>query len=297
MKSSTKRLFIFAGFDKDNIIDNTVIYYVNVLSKLGDVIFVMDNDLPKSEMKKISKIPNVLYANALRHQEYDFGSYKRGYLWAKENKILNKYDWVYFVNDSVYGPLYNLNPILTNLESSDADLIGMTANRDNITPWHVQSWFVGFDKKVFTKAFFDNFMQKITRIPNKMNLVLKYEVGLSWLIIRNGFKAQVVLDAENNNVYDDPRSALVNGVPFVKKTAASKLHKLCFLYPHLDDDVLLDYISAHMQRHNVKMVKNSFRDIYELRFLGIPLLRISEKNHKYYKVYLFSCIPIFKVIK
>lgn len=294
---SPKRLFIFAGFDKDNIIDDTLVYYINALSKLGDVIFVMDNDLPKNEIKKISGIPNVLYANGLRHREYDFGSYKRGYLWAKEENILKKYDWVYFVNDSVYGPLYNLKPILTNLESSDADLIGMTANCDKVTPWHIQSWFVGVSKNVIDNSFFDNFMQKITHIPNKMDLILKYEVGLSWLIIRNGFKAKVVLNAENNSVYEDPRSTLINGVPFIKKTAISKIRKLCFLYPHLDDDALLDYIVAHMKRHNIRMVKNSFRTIYELRFFGIPLLMISEKNQKYYKIYLFKYIPVLKITK
>ena len=297
MKSPIKRLFLFAGFDKDNIVDDTVVYYVNSLAKLGDVIFVMDNDLSKSEIKKISDIPNVLYATGIRHNEYDFGSYKRAYLWAKEQNILNKYDWVYLVNDSVYGPLYNLNPILTNLESSDANLVGMTANHDDSTPWHVQSWFVGVDKSVFSTEFFDNFMQKITRIPHKTSLVLKYEVGLSWLIIRNGFKAQVVLETQNNNVYDDPRSVLIHGVPFVKKAAASKLRKLYFLYPHLDDEVLLDYIAAHMQRHNVKMVKDSYRDIYELRFFGIPLVRITGKRPRYYKVYLFGVIPILKIIK
>ena len=292
---SHKRLFLFAGFDRDNIVDNTVIYYVEKLSKLGDVVFVMDNDLPEKEIEKISAIPNVLYANGTRHGEYDFGSYKRGYLWAR--KKLKQYDWLYFVNDSVYGPLYDLEPLLKNLESSNADLTGMTANADKDTPWHVQSWFVGFSKKVFTSDFFDNFMQKITRIPHKTSLVMKYEAGLSWLIMRHGFTARVILDADKNTIYDSPRSVLVNGVPFVKKTAATKLRKMYFLYPHVEDDVLLDYIAANMQRHNMKMVKDSFSDIYELQLFGIPILHISAKMPKYYKVYLFKYIPLLKITK
>ena len=121
----TKRLFLFAGFDKDNIIDDTVIYYIKELSKIGDIVFVADNDLPSSEIKKISKIPHVLYAGAVRHEEYDFGSYKRAYLWAKQNKILKQYNWMYLVNDSVYGPLNDLEPIVKKLETSGAELIGM----------------------------------------------------------------------------------------------------------------------------------------------------------------------------
>ena len=295
MIENHKRLFLFAGFDHDGIIDNTVIYYIEKLSRLGDVVFVMDNDLSETEIKKILDIPNVLYANGTHHGEYDFGSYKRGYLWAK--KKIEQYDWVYFVNDSVYGPFYDLEPLLKNLESSGADLTGMTANSDKNTPWHIQSWFIGFSRNIFTCDFFDNFMQKITHIPNKISLIMKYEAGLSWLIMRHGFTAHVILDADKNTLYDAPRSVLVNGVPFVKKNAISKVRKMYFLYPHVEDDILLDYITENMQRNNVKMVKDSFCNIYELRLFRIPILRISSKAHRLYKVYLFNFIPILKIIK
>ena len=294
---ATKRLFLFAGYDKDNIVDNTLIYYVRALSKLGDVVFVADSDLPAAEIKKISKIPHVLYASGVRHREYDFGSYKRGYLWAQKSKILSKYDWVYFVNDSVYGPLYDISLILSNLENSGADFVGMTANGDKCTPVHVQSWFIGFSKPVFTAKFFDNFMQKITHIPGKTSLVLKYEAGLSWLITRNGFKSHVVIDAEHNKIYDEPCDVLLRGVPFVKKTAASRLRRLYFLYPHIDDDLLVDYISEHMRRHNI-VLQDVERDIYELRLFGIPLVRIAVKGSSgAHKVYLFNKIPVCKIIK
>ena len=79
-----KRLFLFAAFDKDNIVDDTLIYYIKALSKFGDIVFVMDNNLSTAEIQKISKIPNVLYTNATKHGEYDFGSYKRGYIWAQD---------------------------------------------------------------------------------------------------------------------------------------------------------------------------------------------------------------------
>ena len=295
--SDLKRLFLFAGFDKDNIVDDTVVYYVNALSMLGDIIFVVDNALPDNELTKISKIPHVLYVKSERHGEYDFGSYKRGYLWAKENKILEKYNWLYFVNDSVYGPLNDLKPILEKLENSGAELVGMTSERDNYTPLHVQSWFVGFGKNVFNSDFFNNFMQKITHISHKTSLVLKYEVGLSSLIMRHGFKMKVVVDAENNKIYDEPRYMLIVGVPFIKKPAVAKLRRLYFLYPHLDDDILLDYIVSHMQRHNVELVNNDYRPKYELRILGIPFLRIISKDSKFYKLYLFNFIPIAKFMK
>ena len=292
-----KRLFLFAGFDKDNIVDDTLVYYVTALSKLGDIVFVMDTDLKPKEIEKISKIPNVLYAKAERHGEYDFGSYKRAYLWAKQNKILDNYDWLYLVNDSVYGPLWDLTNVLDNLENSDADLVGMTENCDKCTPKHVQSWFVGLSKKVFENTFFDNFMKKITRIPNKTALVLKYEAGLSWLVVRHGFKMKTIIDSEHNNIYSDPCSVLIGGVPFVKKNGASGLRRLYFLNPHVEDDVLIDYMVAHMKRHNI-VLTDSLRNVYELRLFGIPFVNIYVKGSSgAYKVYLFNRIPILRIKK
>ena len=81
----TKRLFLFAGYDRDGIIDDAMIMYVRALSKMGDVIVCMDSKCKNSETAKLK--PFVLHAMALRHGEYDFGSYKRAYTFARDKKI------------------------------------------------------------------------------------------------------------------------------------------------------------------------------------------------------------------
>ena len=77
-----KRLFIFAGYDKDCIVDETLLHYLRSLSELGDIVFAMDNNLPDSEINKIKSIKNILSATAVNHGEYDFGSYKIGFKYA-----------------------------------------------------------------------------------------------------------------------------------------------------------------------------------------------------------------------
>lgn len=295
--TKSKRLFLFASYDKDNIVDNAVIYYVSELSKIGDVIFFADNDLPDTELKKISTIPNVLYANAKRHLEYDFGSYKRGYLWAKENKILDNYDWAYFVNDSVFGPLFDISHILETLESSDAQLVGMTQKHSCRTPLHVQSWFVGFTHSVFTSDFFDTFINKIKHENKKIDICFKYEVGLSNLILRHGFKIKTLITTEESELYKNPRLELTKGLPFIKKSSIGNIRKIYSLYPYLDNDVLLDYIKEYMNKNNIKMIKDSYTTVYELLLFKIPLLTIRRKNNNLYKTYLFRKIPFLRIIK
>ena len=72
-----KRLFLFAGYDKDGIVDESLLMYVSAVSKFGDVILCMDSDCPSKELKKLKNI--TLHTISTRHREYDFGSYKRAY--------------------------------------------------------------------------------------------------------------------------------------------------------------------------------------------------------------------------
>ena len=109
-----KRLALFAGYDKDGIIDDYVVYYLRELSKVADIIYVADCAMPKAELDKI--YPYTIKAMAQYHGEYDFGSYKRAYLYAKKHKILDNYDCLILCNDSVYGPFVTTNTLIDNSE-------------------------------------------------------------------------------------------------------------------------------------------------------------------------------------
>lgn len=50
--SSPKRLFLVAGYSAKNIVDASLVYYVQNLSKYGDIVLVMDNDIPAAQLKK-----------------------------------------------------------------------------------------------------------------------------------------------------------------------------------------------------------------------------------------------------
>ena len=297
-----KRLFIFAAYDKDNIIDDTLLYYLQELSKLGDIVFTMDNDTPKSEMDKLSHIPNILHATAIRHNEYDFGSYKRGYIWAKDNKILNKYDWIYFVNDSVYGPLWNIEHILQKLENQDAGMIGLYENVSENIPQHIQSWFVGFKNSVVKKDFFYKFINNIHHNDDKWNIILKYEVGFSRLIIQNGYKFFALYKDDYKNdclLYEKPQKILEYGIPFIKKSALCNICDFKFLMPYCDDD-FIQKIKNHASRYNLSINQNISTDKYKkcfrLTFLSIPILTVRCRKNTDYKVFVFDKIPILKIV-
>jgi len=212
-----KRLFLFAAFDPaDNIIDDSLIDYVRALAALGDVVLYMDNDAPKSELAKLK--PYVLHAGASAHGEYDFGSYKRGYLWARENDILQNYDRIYLVNDSMYAPLRPIQPLLEDLESRGTDVAGMVFNASPRRP-HLQSWFIGMSRAVAVSEPFDSFIRAVARQTDKGMVTWLYEQGFFRLILANKWTWGAAVMVTGHAVYNDIQRLWDRGFPFMKKVS------------------------------------------------------------------------------
>lgn len=180
------RLCVFAHWDRDNIIDDYVIYYLNALKEVcRQIIFVSDCDLEESETEKLNGIADFILAK--KHEEYDFGSYKRGFLLAKEKGL--EFDELVFVNDSCYGPFYSLVPIFEKMAKKKCDFWGLTQNRFGIKyqndiqvatkDAHLQSYFLVFSKNVFDSEAFLEFISSVKQENSKELVVINYEIKLT----------------------------------------------------------------------------------------------------------------------
>ncbi|MBR1380594.1 MAG: hypothetical protein IJ560_03320 [Alphaproteobacteria bacterium] len=214
-----KRLFLFAGYDTDGRIDASIMYYVRALSEQGDVVLCMDSDCKISELNKLK--PYVLHAMAHRHGEYDFGSYKRAYIWAHDNLALSDYDVVYMINDSVYGPLYYLLPYLERMESADTDAFGIVENPKREHP-HIQSWFIGMRKNVFLSDWFNTFITSVTKQPSKGAITALYEHGFTRGVEHAGGKWMCLYSVPGRGVYNNIKKLYRKKMPFMKKVAFTR---------------------------------------------------------------------------
>lgn len=217
--TKTKRLFLFAGYDADGIIDNSLVLYVSALSKLGDVVLAMDSNCNKTQTAKLK--PYVLHTDVKRHGEYDFGSYKRAYTWAHDNIDLSKYDFVYLVNDSVYGPLFPLKPYLEKMEASNTDAFGMVKNTKAAHP-HIQSWFIGMRKSVFMAKWFDEFISSVTKLNSKGAITRTYEHGFTKNVVSHGGTWMCTYSAHNRDIYNKIKHYYRIKMPFMKKVAFTR---------------------------------------------------------------------------
>ena len=255
--SRKKRLFLFAGFNKSARVDDALIYYINALNKFGDVILVMDSDCPKSETDKIKKYTK--YTSATRHDEYDFGSYKRAYIWANENLKISDYDYVYLVNDSVYGPLYSMTRYFDAMENMGHDAFGIVKNPNPKHP-HIQSWFIGLNKNIFMTEWFDTFMKGITKLQSKGAITREYEQGLSKQISENGFTWDCLYTVSGRGVYNKIKKLFNHGMPFMKKVAFSRNHgalggQIKYVLNHVKPDLKSAIIKSATNESGEKYIK------------------------------------------
>lgn len=213
-----KRLFLFAAYDKDGIMGKSEVWYIDALLKVGDVVFVADSTMSETELKKLPE--GVLYAAATRHEEYDFGSYKRAYKWAKESGVIDDYEFLYLVNDSVYGPITmsDFQKALEKMENLNTDAFSMACKVHTSSP-HMQSWFIGLKREVFLSDWFDTFISSVEKLDDKVEVCIRYETGFSCLLREKGVKYDALFHLRGREIYGVVRRLVRKGMPFVKKSS------------------------------------------------------------------------------
>lgn len=294
-----KYLAVFAHYDSDKIIDDYVLYYLRGLKKVAkEIIFVSDCDLPKNEVDKLSDL--CIHVIVGRHGEYDFGSYKRGIQYAKSQNIIQDYDSLIIANDSCYGPIKSLSPVFQAMELRDCDFWGMTLNTDGYA-MHVQSYFVTFNKKVFLSDIFNCFFDEIQAQNSKTQIIEKYEIGLTSLLLFNHFKVSALIKfvydrnpTVSNKLFTE---LLPLGFPFIKIELMHKNPLNIKSLNHYKDYVqrnLIELIEMHKINKNspiakIRLVKNLLKFIPKVRILKILLQIKHSKNRVIIK---FLKIPI-----
>jgi lipopolysaccharide biosynthesis protein len=254
---NTKRLFLFAGYSADGIVDDALVYYVKTLNNFGDVILFLDCNCKSSELSKLK--PYCKYVNATRHGEYDFGSYKRGFQYARDNNLLGKYDYVYIVNDSVFGPLFDMSDIISKMDTMESDACGIVISKHK-THSFMESWFVRLNKKIVLSDWFDEFISGVTTQPTKNRVTVKYEHGLSKIISEHNLSWDGVYICHGRYTYNNPKKLFKLGCPFIKRACFTR-HNGALGYD-------IKYILKKSDHVAATKIKNTANRIYGKNYMN-----------------------------
>lgn len=264
----TKRAAIFAHFDKNSIIQDYVIYYLEKLTHCTDtIIFVSDCSLTQKETLKIESYTDKIIAK--NHGEYDFGSYKRGFQYLDSLNVLNEYDELIFVNDSCFGPLCDFEEIMQIMNKRKCDFWGINKNERHYP--HIQSFFIVFRKNIFNSPVFKKFIYDIKKQKNKDDIIVKYEIGLSKLLSEKGYTLSSYLDfAIGESI--TPEFIFSEKSPSLLKTSAvrnsaSIALKILFMYLNkkfnckYPFELIYDYNKKYKSCKYIKETIKSFRKL------------------------------------
>ena len=185
-KSNDKKMVtVLASFSASGKIEDFQIYLLKGLQKISDyIVIVSDNPVYEEELTKIDEICN--HCIFLRHGEYDFGSYKYGYNYLIENKILENDDNLLFINDSNYGPVYPFENVIDDFKSKQCDFYGLTYG-NNYNLEFLQSFFYIFKPNVYNSTIFKDFISSVKKQLAQAWVALEYEYTFTNILEQGHF--------------------------------------------------------------------------------------------------------------
>ena len=136
-----RMLCILAHFDRDGMIDDYVVHYLQALDALGceTVLVSTAAKLDAADIRKI--LPFCSKYIVKQNIGHDFASWRTGLAAVGD---LSRYDRVIIANDSVYGPLQNLSGVFAKMADRKVSFWGIT---DSLKYGrHLQSYFLVFER-------------------------------------------------------------------------------------------------------------------------------------------------------
>ncbi len=200
--SRDKKYLIFAHYHSDGLIRKDIRYFLNESRKYFKKIVFISTKVNHKELNKLSKNIKIIKRKNIG---YDFYSYKIGLEYIRKtskNDFDNKK--LYFINSSIL--FVNPNKILKSVSKINVkqnEFWGLSRSLE-LTD-HIQSYFFFFSAEIFENEKILKWWKKIKPLDIHHKIILKYELGLSKLMIKNNIQLRSIykknINLKTNNIF------------------------------------------------------------------------------------------------
>ncbi|MBV5346342.1 MAG: hypothetical protein JZU63_12935, partial [Rhodoferax sp.] len=171
--AQARRVAVFVHYDRHGHVHEFVHHYLRELADCGFAIVFVTNS-PTVGRDDVDRLEAVCALVVLRRNKgYDFGAYRDGIALIPNVESL---DQLVLANDSVYGPLHRLGPMLDRMEVEKAEVWGATDSWQHA--FHLQSYFVLFHSAALKSKAFADFWKNVRLVNSKTWVIHKYEIQL-----------------------------------------------------------------------------------------------------------------------
>ncbi|MBZ2155367.1 rhamnan synthesis F family protein [Streptococcus anginosus] len=265
-----KRLLLYVHFNKYNRVSSYVYYQLTQMRPLfSKVVFISNSQVSEHDYQKLVDLH--LMDNFIQRENvgFDFAAWRDGMTHVGFDDITT-YDVVTIMNDTCFGPLWDIKDYYLNYEANDqVDFWGLTNNRRTKKsrqtqgfPEHIQSYFITFKKPVIASSAFRKFWENVTNHTDVQKVINDYETKVTTTFLAAGFRYQTVFDTVNEDItgmlhpdfsYYNPTAILNHKVPFIKvKAIDNNQHIAPYLLEEIakKSDYPVDLIVSHMSEIN-----------------------------------------------
>lgn len=259
-----KRLLLYVHFNKYNRVSSHVHYQLNQLRPLfSKIVFISNSSLSEEDQATLRAHQMVDCIVERENIGFDFAAWRDGMLYLGFEKV-QQYDSVTLMNDTCFGPLWNMVPLYEEFEQDPTvDFWGMTNFRANQQfKEHIQSYFLSFSQKVVQSEAFQHFWMGIKNFTAVQDVIDNYETQVTTNLLDAGFRYRTVFDTVEEDTtgmlhpdfsYYNPTAILKHKVPFIKvKTIDANQHITPYLLQEIERTTTypVELIVSHMSKVN-----------------------------------------------
>ena len=290
-----KRLLLYVHFNKYNRISSHVYYQLTKMRQIfSNVVFISNSSVSDKDYQKLVDLH--LVDNFIQRENigFDFAAWRDG-MTAVGFEELATYDSVTIMNDTCFGPLWDIKDYYLEYESDDSvDFWGLTNNRATSKSRytqgfreHIQSYFITFKKSVIVSPEFKNFWENVKNYTNVQDVIDNYETQVTTKFLDAGFNYKVIFNTVNEDAshmlhadfsFYHPTAILSHRVPFIKvKAIDNNQHITPYLLDEIakQSDYPVDLIISHMSEINFP----DFKYLLARKYVKeIPAVSLADKK-------------------
>lgn len=225
-----ERILLYVHFNKCNHISGHVFYQLEQLKPLfSKILFISNSSLSNEDKCRLIEDLGISDLLERDNRGFDFAAWRDGINWLGFDTLENS-DSLTLINDTCFGPLWDLAPIYQHFEEDlQVDFWGMTNFRKTrYFEEHLQSYFVIFKQSVLKDKAFREFWSQVEDFADVQDVIDHYETQFTKRFVEAGFRYQSLLDTRQEVArellhpdfsYYKPLRILEAKVPFLKVKA------------------------------------------------------------------------------
>lgn len=184
----SKLAAIYVHFDEKGLVHDYVVHQLREIVDAGYRITFVSNAPIFPEQSRARIAPFCKKAIWRVNTGYDFGAYKDGIASLTD---LDDLDGLVLMNDSVYGPFWNLANILSEIDRSKVDFWGISDSWEH--QYHLQTYFMLFFPKALQATSFRQFWKCYPYINNKRWVIRNGEVKLTQALAKQQLRGTALV--------------------------------------------------------------------------------------------------------